>query len=96
VFWTLVRTALEKRDSAAVEMAQAEAEQALAILDAHLAQRRFVGGEALTMGDIPVGASVYRWLALDLQRADRSHVRRWYERLIERPGFREHVMQPLS
>ena len=80
----------EKRDPAAVEMAQAEAEQALAILDTHLAQRRFVGGEAFTMGDIPVGASVYRLLALDLQRADRSHVRRWYERLIERPGFREH------
>jgi len=48
------------------------------------------------MGDIPVGASVYRWLALDLQRVDRPHVRRWYERLAERPGFREHVMQPLS
>jgi glutathione S-transferase len=91
VFWALVRTAPEKRDLAVLEAAQA-----LAILDAHLAQRRFVGGEAFTMGDIPVGASVYRWLALDLQRADRSHVRRWYERLIERPGFREHVMQPLS
>src|SRR3954468_21239868 len=61
VFWALVRTAPEKRDPAAVEMAQAEAEQGLAILDAHLAQRRFVGGEAFTMGDIPVGASVYRW-----------------------------------
>jgi glutathione S-transferase len=53
VFWALVRTAPEKRDPAAVEMAQAEAEQALAILDAHLAQRRFVGGEAFTIGDIP-------------------------------------------
>ena len=96
VFWALVRTAPDKRDPAALETAQAEAEQALAILDTHLAQRRFVGGEAFTMGDIPVGASVYRWLALDLQRADRPHVRRWYERLTERPGFREHVMQPLS
>jgi glutathione S-transferase len=96
VFWALVRTAPEQRDPAAVETAQAEAEQALAILDAHLAQRRFVGGEAFTMGDIPVGASVYRWLALDLHRADRPHVRRWYDRLAERPGFRAHVMQPLS
>jgi glutathione S-transferase len=39
---------------------------------------------------------VYRWLALDLQRVDRPHVRRWYDRLAERPGFRAHVMQPLS
>ena len=96
VFWALVRTAPEKRDPAAVETAQAEAEHAWAILDAHLAQRRFVGGQALTMGDIPVGASVYRWLALNLARVKYVHVQRWYERLMERPGFREHVMQPLS
>src|SRR5215210_764103 len=96
VFWALVRTAADDRDPAAVENAQTEAERALAILDAHLAQRRFVGGEAFTMGDIPVGASVYRWMAMDLARAERAHVQRWYERLTERPGFREHVMQPLS
>ena len=36
VFWALVRTAPEKRDLALLEAAQAEAEQALAILDAHL------------------------------------------------------------
>ena len=96
VFWALVRTPPQERDPVALEKAQGEAEQALAILDAHLAQHRFVGGEAFTMGDIPVGAAVYRWLALDLRRADRPHVRRWYERLTARPGFREHVMQPLS
>jgi glutathione S-transferase len=96
VFLALVRTVAEKRDPAALERAKVEAEQALAILDAHLAQRRFVGGETFTMGDIPVGASIYRWLAMDLQRADHPHVQRWYERLTERPGFREHVMQPLS
>jgi glutathione S-transferase len=96
VFWALVRTAPEKRDPAALGQAQAEAEHALAILDEHLAQRQFVGGETFTMGDIPVGASVHRWLALDLQRAKHAHVQRWYERLTERPGFREHVIQPLS
>jgi len=96
VFWALVRTAADDRDPAAVENAQTEAERALAILDAHLAQRRFVGGETFTMGDIPVGASVYRWMAMDLARAERAHVQRWYERLTERPGFREHVMRPLS
>ena len=96
VFWALVRTAADDRDPAAVENAQTEAERALAILDAHLAQRRFVGGETFTMGDIPVGASEYRWMAMDLARAERAHVQRWYERLTERPGFREHVMRPLS
>ena len=53
VFWALVRTAPEKRDPAAVEMAQAEAEQALAILDAHLAQRRFVAVRRLRWATSP-------------------------------------------
>lgn len=96
VFWALVRTPADKRDPATLEKAQAEAEQALAILDAHLAQRRFVGGDTFTMGDIPVGASVYRWFALDVARAERPHLARWHKRLTERPGFRKHVMQPLS
>jgi glutathione S-transferase len=96
VFWTLVRTPPDKRDPVALEKAQTEAERAFAILDAHLGRRRFVGGESFTMGDIPVGAFAHRWLAMTLARAERPQLRRWYERLTERQGFREHVMQPLS
>ena len=95
VFWALVRTAPEKRDPAAVETAQAEAEQALAILDAHLAQRRFVGGRRLRWATSRwVRQSIGGWPWTSTERS--AHVRRWYERLTERPGFREHVMQPLS
>jgi glutathione S-transferase len=79
-----------------VRKAQEDAERALAILDAHLAGRRFVGGESFTMGDIPVGISVYRWFAFDISRAERPNLARWYERLTTRPGFREHIMLPLT
>ncbi len=96
VFWALVRTPPEKRDALALRKAREEAERALAILDAHLARHRFVGGENFTMGDIPVGISVYRWLAFDMERAENPNLVRWHERLTARPGFREHVMQPLT
>jgi len=68
----------------------------LAILDDWLADRDFVCGDAFTMGDIPVGFVLYRWYALDVERPERPNVRAWYERLIERPGYREYIMIPLE
>jgi glutathione S-transferase len=39
---------------------------------------------------------VYRWFALPLERPDFPHVARWYRSLTERPGYRTHVMHPLT
>lgn len=97
VFWNLVRKPAAQRDAAAVAAGTAEANRAAQILDAHLAKQPFVAGERLTIGDIPVGATVHRWLALEgIERPPLPALRAWHERLAERPGFREHVMLPLS
>jgi len=66
------------------------------VLDAALADRPFVAGDSLTMGDIPIGGVIYRWYALDIDRPERPNIRAWYERLQERPGFAEHIMIPLE
>jgi glutathione S-transferase len=96
LFLGYVRTPPEQRDAAALAAAQRSSEQALTILDRHLKDRAYVAGPRFTMGDIPAGISVYRWYALPIERPDFPHVKRWYDRLTERPGFRTHVMQPLS
>jgi glutathione S-transferase len=96
LFWGYVRTAPEQRDMPALSAAQRSGEQALAILDRYLKDRAFVAGERFTMGDIPVGITVYRWFALPIERPDFAHVGRWYTGLTERPGFRTHVMHPLT
>ena len=96
VFFGLVRTPPEKRDQAAISAAIDDTERALAILDRHLAERRFVGGDSLTMGDIPVGVSVHRWNALGVARTELPHLARWYGRLMERPGYSATVSMPLS
>ena len=47
------------------------------------------------MGDIPVGAVCYRWLNLPFRRDDQPvlpHLQAWYERLVQRPAYRQHVM----
>jgi glutathione S-transferase len=61
------------------------------ILDTRLADRRFVGGDSLTMGDIALGNAVHRWFKLPIARPDLRHLQAWYGRLCERPAYREHI-----
>jgi len=96
LFFGYVRTPPEQRDAAPLEAAQRSSEEAMEILDRYLKDRAFVAGARFTMGDIPLGISVYRWTALPITRPDFPNLMRWYNRLTERPGFRTHVMQPLS
>ena len=64
-------------------------------LDDQLAGNKFVTGEVFTMGDIPVGAAAHRFFVLPIERPSVPNVEAWYERLQERPAFRECVMVPL-
>ncbi len=95
-FHQLIRTPEDERDMAAVEEAARLTSEYSEMFDDHLADKAFVCGDQFTMGDIPLGIAVYRWYALDIERADRPNVRAWYERLSERPGYQEHVMIPLQ
>lgn len=97
VFWTLIRTPAEKRDMNAVARGIEEANEVTALLDRELAGRSFVAGEQLSMGDIPVGAVIHRWLAIPgIERPALPNLRAWQDRLATRPAFRRHVMLPLS
>jgi glutathione S-transferase len=97
VFWNLIRTPASGPDLKALAAATEEANRVTARLEGHLATNAFVAGARFSMGDIPVGATVHRWLALPgVERPDLVHVRAWQERLRERAGFRAHVMLPLS
>lgn len=95
-FWQLVRTPPEKRDAAAVEASRARSEKHSAILDAHLASRRFLTGDTFTAADIVVGCAAHRWLNMPLERQPRPHLERWYAELKSRPASRQVTGQPLS
>ncbi len=97
VFWNLIRTPASGPDRAAIEKSTQEANRACAILDAHLAAHEYVAGPRFSLGDIPVGATVHRWLALrGIERPAFPALEAWHARLGERHGFRAHVMLPLS
>lgn len=96
-FVGLVRTPPEKRDPGAIAAAAREANEAFGILETHLTRQPYVAGNAFTMGDIPIGALAYRWLALEgVERPAFPALAAWQARLAERPAFRREVMRPLS
>jgi glutathione S-transferase len=96
LFWNLVRTTAERRDAAAMERSHARSAEALGWLDAHLTGHAYVAGETFTMGDIPMGCAVWRWMTLPIERPEFPALKRWFDRLCERPGYQTAVMKPLS
>jgi glutathione S-transferase len=96
VFWGLIRTPPEKRDAAAIEAARQRAAELLGILDAWLAERPFVAGASLTMGDIPIGCHVQLWMRMPLERPRHGNLEAWFARLCARPAYRTLVDTPLS
>jgi glutathione S-transferase len=53
-------------------------------------------GDQLSLADIPIGTSLYRYFELGIERPDLPHVAAWYERLQQRPAYRAHVMIPFG
>jgi len=70
--------------------------EALGYLDAHLKNRAYVVGDALSMGDIPLGCAIWRWMGLPLDRPELPHVQRWFESLGARAAYKKVVMLPLT
>lgn len=96
VFWGLVRTPPEKRDMKAIGEAAAQLGRLYQQLDAYLADRDYIAGSEFSMGDIPLGVMTFRFFGLDFEKPSVPNVKRWYDRLAERPAYRQHVMLPIS
>ena len=96
VFWGLIRTPPEQRDARAIEDGRRQCIRVLAVPEACLAGRRYVAGERFTMGDIPLGCEVQRWMRVPIERPSFPNLEAWFERLRERPAFRKIVDLPLT
>lgn len=96
LFWNLVRTPVDQRDEQAMEESRLQTTEILGYLDTHLKNRMYIGGEVLTMGDIPMGCAIWRWMSLPLERPVMPNLQRWFDTLRERPAYRNVVMLPLT
>ncbi len=96
IFFNMIRVPADKRQDAQVERGVKETARLLAQLDAQLADRDYIMGDRLTMADIPIGAIMYRYFSLDIDRPALPGVDAWYARLCERPSYQKHVMIPFG
>lgn len=84
--WTLTGK-LARRAPALVEVKRAAGRKALEILDAELARRPFVAGDAYTVADIAMFAYASRADEADgLSLAPYAHLRDWIGRVAAQPG----------
>lgn len=97
LFFHTVRLPPAERDPAIAAKAFVETCERWALIDAHLAGRDFIEGDAFTLADIVLGCSAHRWRHIPgFERPDFPNMRAWYERLLKRPGYTAHVALPLS
>lgn len=97
LYISLIRTRPTERDAEYEAVLAQHARARFCILNQRLAERPFLAGDRLTLADVALGVYAYRWFNLDVERgAELPNLRRWYERLAERPAFRTHVMIGLS
>ncbi len=96
VFWGFYRTPEHLRDMRAVEVNVARCATHMWLLDQALARRPYLGGEVLSLADIPAGTALYRYYGLDIERPEVRNVEAWYARVQERPAYREYVMVPFE
>jgi glutathione S-transferase len=93
VFWGLVRTPPAERNQAAIDAGVKASARAFRMLDARLAGRDYIGGDHLTMADMPMGGFIHRWFGMQIpgRPDDMPNLRAWYDRLCARPAFKKHV-----
>lgn len=95
-FWNLVRLGPDKRNQQAVDESVAKTERLAVILDKVLEGRQYVAGSRFTMGDVPLGCAVDRWLSLPIERPATPALADWHRRICERPSAQGLLNQPLA
>ena len=86
--WMLNFLAEEKRDPAVIAFLRGRATQALKILDAHLADRRWVVGDRLTIADFSLVGYLYFPTEFGVDWADYPAVGAWTARIAAEPGWK--------
>lgn len=92
VFWRVVRTAPRDRDAAAIAAALHLLDASLGIAEVQLSRHAFLAEDAFTLADIQFGHVLYRYFDITIDRPEHRALRRYYDRLTERPAFQDHVM----
>ncbi len=87
----LVRLVPDQRNPQTLEAARRATIEKLETLDLALGQQAFLAADDFTMGDIPAGATVYRWSLFELECPRLVNLEDWQQRLQDREAFQRIV-----
>lgn len=92
IFVHEVRTAPQDRDPANLDRCVKYLTPLATILNDRLKDRDWIGGATFTFADIACGHLLHRYHTLDWPRPDLPALAAYYERLQNRPAYRDHAM----
>jgi glutathione S-transferase len=96
VFQGTIRTPPEKRDSAAIAVNVRKVAEVYQVADSVLADREYLERK-VSLADLVLGIFVYRYLKNPfIDRPTHKNLEAWCERLMQRPSYKKHVVQPLT
>ncbi|MEO8848764.1 MAG: glutathione S-transferase family protein [Casimicrobiaceae bacterium] len=96
LFLGMVRNAPDERNHHEIEASRIKTGEVLRVANAHLESHEYLGGADFSVGDIPLGCAVWRWMALPIERPELPNLQRWFVSLTVRSAFKDIVMLPLS
>lgn len=91
VFWSYYRTPTDKRQWESISQKIARCADHFQLIDQQLADQPFLCGDRLSLADIAVGVTCYRYYEPLC-----PHVERWYSRLQGRVAYQNNVMRPFT
>lgn len=83
-----IRFPEDMRDPEIVKQSLEALIRAWTIVDEQLGKTDYIAADSWTMGDIPMTIRVHRWHLLQADAPEFPNVRRYYDRIRERPAFK--------
>ncbi len=95
-FWGLIRTPEDQRNHQLIEESASRTADLLSIVERRLQTTPYLAGDTFSIGDIPLGTCIYRYLNLEISRPSFPAIESWYQKLENRPAYQKHVMIPFG
>lgn len=91
VFWRVVRTPEHERNQMEINEALGRFHATLKVAEKRLQTNEWIAGAEFTLADIQMGHVLYRYFDIEIDRPDWPGLRRYFDCLMGRAAYREHV-----